>query len=164
MGQSEQGLTGDLAVGVYPEMTEGKDPIFVAVLGLKDRTFIEKQLERAGSMLQRDGEKYVFQGQPGMDGSPALAIYGMVQDDALVLSNTTAQLDKALAGNSNATISKLQQGWMGLYLNYDLIEEGDLYEALANNLPASADIESMKATQKYQNSSTAQLIATEFEE
>lgn len=161
VGQLEQGLTGDLAVGVYPALTATKDPVFVAVLGLKERTFIEKQLERAAMILKRDGEKYIFQGQPGMDGSPALAIYGIVQDNALVISNTSEQLDKAIAGNSNKVMSNLQKGWMGLYLNYELLEEGNLYESLAANLPIGADgLEALKTSQQYQNVSTAQIIAT----
>lgn len=159
LGQLEQGLTGDLAVGIYPQQTTSNDPIFVAVLGLKERAFIEKQLERVAMFVKREGEKYVFKGQPGMDGSPALAVYGMVQDDALVISNQADQLDKALAGNSNKVMSELQKGWMGLYINYDLIEEGKLYDALASNLPPDG-VEALKSSQQYQNVSTVQMIAT----
>lgn len=161
IGQLEKGLTGDLAVGLYPERTESNDAVFVAVLGLKEKAFVEKQLERGAALIKRDGERYVFRGQPGMDGSPALAVYGMVQDDAFVISNKSEQLDKALAGNSNSTMSNLQKGWMGLYLNYDLIEKGDLYQALAANLPMGAGgLEALKTSQQYQNVSTAQVIAT----
>lgn len=159
LGQLEQGLTGDLAVGIYPQQTTSNDPVFVAVLGLKERAFIEKQLERVAMFVKREGEKYVFKGQPGMDGSPALAVYGMVQDDALVISNQVDQLDKALAGNGNKVMSELQKGWMGLYINYDLIEEGKLYDAFTGNLPPDG-VEALKFSQQYQNVSTAQMIAT----
>lgn len=163
LGKIEKGLTGGMAVGVYPSKTAADDPLFVAVIGLKERTFIEGMLAQVPN-ITKNGEKYIFQGQPdAMTGKPSdLVIYAVVKDDALVISNQTEQLDKALAGNSNGLVKELQNGWLGLYLNYDLLEEGKLTDLLllAENLPLDVNgIGALMATNDYQNISKAKIMA-----
>ena len=161
LGDIEKGLTGDLAVGVYPEMTASKDPVFVAALGLKTKETIETLLGRGMMMglVKKEGEQYLLQGQPSPDGQPNdLIIYGMIKDDAFVLSNKKEQLDQALAGNSNAVVSKLQEGFLGLYLNYELLEKSGLQEVLADVLPPDAG-GALALSGEYQTSKTASFIA-----
>lgn len=163
LGQLEQGLTGDLAAGLYPSLAAEDMPLFVAVLGLKEREFIEAQLARGAQFIQRDGQKYVFQGQPdALTGEPSkLMLYAVVKDNALVISNQSEQLDKALAGNGNKVVKDLQNGWLGLYINYEQLEKSGYKELLADGLPLSPQgANLLKDAGKYQAFSSAKIIGT----
>lgn len=137
LGQIKEGITGDLAAGVYPPSTEGADPDIVLALGLKDKAFMEGIMEKFGPMLnaQKSGDKYTMTGGSNMMDPSAkpMQFFASIQGDIVVISNSEAKLDQALAGNNNELVAELQKGWLGIYTNYETV--GNFSDLLANYIP-----------------------------
>ena len=133
LGQISNGITGDLAIGVYPPATEGADPDIVLALGLKDKAFMEGIMEKFGPMLnaQKSGDRYTMTGGSNMMDPSAkpMQFFANIQGDIVVISNSEAKLDQALAGNNNELVGELQKGWLGMYTDYDAM--GNHYDLLA---------------------------------
>lgn len=160
LGQIRDGITGDLAFGIYAPAPQANDPGIVLALGIKDKAFIENLFAKAGPVLKRDGEKYIFTGGGNMmdPSAPPLQFFALIQKDVLLVTNANDLLDKAAAGNGNKIVTQIQDGWMGMFLDYNLINEN--YDIIANYLPV--DPESLafsKMMSEYQNISTATVLA-----
>ncbi|BDS11256.1 DUF4836 family protein [Aureispira anguillae] len=160
LGKIRDGITGDLAVGIYPPASQATDPGLVVAMGIKDKKFVEGLFAQAGPFLKKDGDKYTFTGGSNMmDPSAApMQLFAVVKDDILVVSNSNEQLEKAQAGNSNKIVNEIQDGWMGIYMDYNLINEN--YDVIANYLPIDPNsLAFSKMMNEYQNVSTATLLA-----
>jgi hypothetical protein len=123
----KNGITGGMALGVYAPESDDADPAVVFALGLKDKAFMTDIVDKFGMLggFVKDGDKYVKTGSPSMDDpdeAPQKVIIS-IQDDVLLLSNSAELIDKAIAGGKNPVMAELQDGWMGAYMNYALLEE-----------------------------------------
>jgi hypothetical protein len=160
LGKINDGITGGMAVGVYAPDAEANDPAIVLALGLKKEVFMEDLLAKAGNSVTKDGDKYVFTGQKSMMDPTAtpLQVFGVIKGDVLLISNSNAHLDKAIAGNNNAIVSDLQAGWMGMFVDYNIIN--DNYDLIANYLPMDpASLNMSKMMSEYQSISTVKVVA-----
>lgn len=159
LGKIQDGITGGMAVGVYAPEAQANDPALVMALGLKDKAFMENLLGMAGPMLTKDGDKYVFTGQQSMmdPTAPPMQFFAVVKDDIILISNSNAHLDKAIAGGSNEIVGELQSGWMGAFADYNVINEN--YDIIANYFPIDpASLNLSKMMSEYQNVSTVTMV------
>lgn len=159
LGKIKEGITGDLAVGVYAPAEQANDPAIVLALGLKDKAFMEGLLALAGSAISKDGDKYVFTGQQSMMDPTAapMQFFATIKDDVILVSNSNAHLDLAIAGTSNKVVGELQAGWMGMFVDYNIINEN--YDVIANYLPIDpASLSMSKMMSEYQSISTVTMI------
>ena len=160
LGKINDGITGGMAVGVYAPAAEANDPAMVLALGLKKEVFMEELLAKAGNAVTKDGDKYVFTGQQSMMDPTAtpMQLFGVIKGDVLLISNSNAHLDKAIAGTSNAIVSDLQAGWMGMFVDYNIIN--DNYDVIANYLPMDpASLNMSKMMSEYQSINTVKVVA-----
>lgn len=161
LGEIRNGITGDMAIGIYAPATPESDPVVVAALGVKDKAFVEELITQAGPMVNKDGDKYTFTGSQSMmnpDEAP-MQIVAIIKDDVLLISNSNEHLDKALVDNNNTVVNEMQNGWMGMYLNYALINKN--YDAIADILPMDPSaLVLSKMLSKYQSVSSSKIIAT----
>lgn len=160
LGKIEKGITGDLAVAAYAPAAEGNDPAIVLALGLKDKAFMEGLLALAGDVITKDGDKYVFTGQQSMMDPTAtpMQFFAVIKDDVILVSNSDAHLDKAIAGANNEVVGELQAGWMGMFVDYNILNEN--YDVIANYLPINpADLSLSKMMSEYQSVSTLKVVA-----
>jgi hypothetical protein len=160
LGKIEKGITGDLAVAAYAPAAEGNDPAIVLAFGLKDKAFMEGLLLLAGDKITKDGDKYVFSGDQSMMDPTAtpMQFFAVIKDDVILVSNSNAHLDKAIAGADNKVVGELQAGWMGMFVDYNIIN--DNYDLIANYLPINpADLSLSKMMSEYQSISTLKVIA-----
>lgn len=159
LGKIKDGITGGLAIGVYAPAAQDNDPGMVLAMGLKDKAFMEGLLGLAGGMITKDGDKYVFTGQQSMMDPTAapMQFFAIIKDDAILISNSNAHLDKAIAGSSNKIVSELQAGWMGMFVDYNIMN--DNYDVIANYLPIDpATLSMSKMMSKYQSVSTVKMV------
>jgi hypothetical protein len=160
LGKIKDGITGDMAVGVYPPAAQENDPAMVFALGLKDKAFMEGLLALAGNKITKDGDKYVFAGQQSMMDPTAtpMQFFAVIKDDVILVSNSNAHLDKAIAGTNNEMVGNLQAGWMGMFADYNIIN--DNYDIIANYLPIDpANLTMSKVMSEYQSVSTVKVVA-----
>lgn len=160
LGKIKDGITGGMAVGVYAPAPQANDPAMVLALGVKDKAFMEGLLAMAGGMITRDGDKYVFTGQQSMMDPTAapMQFFAIIEDDVMLISNSNAHLDKAIAGSSNKVVKELQAGWMGMFVDYNIINEN--YDLIANYLPMDpASLNMSKMMSEYQSVSTVTVLA-----
>jgi len=160
LGKIKDGITGDMAVGVYAPAAQENDPAIVLALGLKDKVFMEGLIALAGSAITKDGDKYVFTGQQSMMDPTAtpMQFFAVIKDDVILVSNSNTHLDKAIAGANNEIVGNLQAGWMGMFVDYNIIN--DNYDLIANYLPINpADLSMSKLMSEYQSISTVKVIA-----
>lgn len=160
LGQIKEGITGGMAVAIYAPAAEANDPAMVLALGLKEKAFVEGLLNKAGDAITKDGDKYVFTGQQSMMDPTAapMQFFAVIKDDVLLISNSNAHLDKAIAGTNNEVVAKLQAGWMGMFVDYNIIN--DNYDVIANYLPMDpASLNMSKMMSEYQSLSTVTVIA-----
>lgn len=159
LGQIKNGITGDMAVNVYAPAAQDNDPAVLLAVGLKDKAFMDSLLTKVGPMLSKDGDKYIFTGQQSMmdpDAAP-MQFFAIVKDDVILVSNSNAHLDKAIAGTNNKVVNELQSGWVGMFLDYNLINQN--YDVIANYLPMDPNSLSLsKMMSEYQNVSTVKMI------
>lgn len=159
LGKIKEGITGGMAVGVYAPAAPTNDPAIVLALGLKDKAFMEGLMSMGGDMITKDGDKYVFTGQESMMDPTAepMKFFAVIKDDVILVSNSEAHLDKAIAGGNNKMVSELQAGWMGMFVDYNIVNEN--YDVIANYFPINPSSLSMsKMMSEYQSVSTVQMI------
>lgn len=160
LGQIKDGITGDLAMAVYAPATDADAPAIVAAIGLKNKAFAEGLIAKFGPMagVTKQGDKYVFSGGTPMDPeTKPMQFFGSIQGDVLLVATSSALLDKAIAGGKNATIAELQEGWMGFYLDYALLEKH--HDKITAMLPADEDqISSSKMLLGYNDFSSTKLL------
>jgi len=159
LAKIKDGISGDLATGVYPPAAEGAEPTVVFALGLKDKAFMEGLMKQFGPIAgaTKDGEKYVMTGGQSMMGDEPMKIYASIQGDVIIVSNSNDQLDKAIAGGQNEAVAELQEGWMGMYFDYALLEQHQ--EHLSNYIPADPGSLAMtKMMSEYNEISTATIL------
>ncbi|MCH2021894.1 MAG: DUF4836 family protein [Saprospiraceae bacterium] len=126
LGKIRDGITGDMALGVYAPPAKGADPIIVLALGLKDKTFIEGLINKYGFFagITKDGDKYIMESGESMDpDESSKKIEISIQDEVMIISNSSKQLENSLKGGKNEILAELQNGWMGTYINYEAIEK-----------------------------------------
>lgn len=161
LGKINDGITGDMALAVYPPKGDNPEPTFLTVMGIKDKAFIEGLLEKFGPMMnvQKEGNKYtMIANANSMDPTAKpMTLHLITEDDIMLLSNNSETLNQAVAGTSNAQIKKLQDGWMGAYINYDVI--GDNYDKILAMIPNEANISVSKRMMEYQGISVAEFVA-----
>ena len=125
LAKIKDGITGDMAFGIYAPQTKGSDPSAVVALGLKDKSFIEGLIEKYGMFagITKDGNNYVINGGQSMDAdeTPNQIIIS-IQNEVLLVSNSIELLEKAKNGNQNEIVAEMQNGWLGTFLNYAIIE------------------------------------------
>lgn len=159
LGKIQDGITGGIAVGIYAPEAQTNDPGVVLALGLKNKAFMEGLLGMAGSAITKDGDKYIFTGQQSMMDPTAapMQFFAVIKDDAILISNSNPHLDKAIAGTNNKVVSELQAGWMGAFVDYNIIN--DNYDVIANYLPMDpASLSLSKMMSEYQNVSTVKML------
>jgi hypothetical protein len=159
LGKIKEGITGDMAVGVYAPADQANDPAMVFALGLKDKAFMEGLIGLAGNAITKDGDKYTFTGQQSMMDPTAapLQLFATIKDDVILVSNSNAHLDLAIAGTSNNVVGELQTGWMGMFVDYNIIN--DNYDVIANYLPIDpASLNMSKMMSEYQSVNTVTVV------
>lgn len=123
----KNGITGDMAVAVYPSEEEGATPAGLFALGVKDKAFVQGLIDNFGALagMVKDGDNYVMMGGKSMDDPDAEPnkIILNLQDDALLVSNSMDLINQSLAGGSNEVVATMQEGWMGMYINYELLKK-----------------------------------------
>lgn len=159
LGAVEEGITGDLAAGLYPPAEGTSEPSMVLALGLKDKAFMEGVMSRPplSMFMPKDGDNYVFSRGTDMMGNEMPKYYARIIDDALIVSNNQALFEQALAGKTNGNIKPLQEGWLGMYLDYTVLT--DNFDVIARALPMNPMVLSqLSENMKYQNITTAYLV------
>ncbi len=158
LGKINDGITGDLAIGVYAPASEGAIPTVVLALGLKDKAFAEGLVGKLGPFVKKEGDLYVMTGGRPMDPNekPQQA-FASIQDEVLLISNDKAQVEKAIAGGKNDAVAELQEGWMGLFLDYALIEQH--HEQLASYIPTDpGSLEMSKMMHQYNELTSVKVL------
>ncbi len=144
----KNGITGGMALAVYAPESEGADPAVVFAMGLKDKAFMTGIVDKFGMLggFVKDGDKYVKTGSQSMDNpdeAPKKVIIS-IQDEVMLLSNSAELIDKSIAGGKNPVMAELQDGWMGAYINYALLEENhDNFTSVAPLDPSHLAISKM---------------------
>jgi hypothetical protein len=159
LGAIEEGITGDLAAGLYPPADGSSEPMMVAALGIKDKAFIEGLFGKAplSMVFKKEGENYVFSRGTDMMGNEMPKFYAKVVGDALVISNNMNLFEQALSGSTNNNIKPLQEGWLGMYLDYRVLNEN--FDVIAKALPMNPMVLSqLSENMKYQNIETAYIV------
>lgn len=159
LGDVDNGITGDLAAGVYPPAEGSKEPAVVIALGLKDKAFMEKLMGMPplSMVMVKEGENYVLDRGPDMMGNTTPKFYAKIVDDALVVSNDATLFEQALGGKTNSNIESLQEGWLGMFVDYTVIAEN--FDVLAGMIPMSPIVLAQVANSvKYQNVTTAYVV------
>jgi len=128
-------ISGDMASAVYAS-EDGEDAEMIVIMGLKDKTKLEETMQnytKMGVFEQKDN-LWVMKGQQPMDPTEEpMEFRFKVVDNLLFVCNSAALLEKAEAGASNNTMAEIQEGWMGMYIDYEKLAENQ--ETIANNLP-----------------------------
>lgn len=156
LGAIEEGITGDLAAGLYPPAEGSAEPSMVAALGLKDKAFMEGIFSKPplSMFMPKDGENYVLKRNADAMGNPQTSFYARIVGDALIISNNPALFEKALEGKTNKNISPLQEGWLGMYIDYTVIN--DNFDVIARAIPMNPMVlAQLSNSMKYQNITTA---------
>ncbi|MGH1336508.1 MAG: DUF4836 family protein [Aureispira sp.] len=159
LGKIEEGITGDLAAGVYPPAEGSSEPSMVAALGLKDKAFMEQVMATPplSMFMPKEGENYVFSRGQDMMGNEMPKFYARIVDEALVISNNPALFEQALAGKTNKNIKPLQEGWLGMFIDYTVL--ADNFDVIARAMPLSPIVLSqMSENIKHQDVTTAYVI------
>lgn len=161
LGKIKDGITGGLTVAVYAPTDKANDPAIVLALGLKDKVFMEGVLGLAGNKITKNGDKYVFTGQKSMMDPTAtpMQFFAVLKDDVMLISNSNASIDKASSASAkNEVIGALQTGWMGIFVDYNVIN--DNFDVIANYLPMDpASFNMSKMMSEYQSIATVKVIA-----
>jgi hypothetical protein len=159
LGDINEGITGDLAAGVYPPAAGSTEPAVVIALGLKDKAFMEKLMGMPplSMLMVKEGENYVLDRGTDMMGNTQPKFYAKIVDDALVVSNDATLFEQALGGKTNSNIEPLQEGWLGMFVDYTVIAEN--FDVLAKMVPAPPTVLSQLSNSvKYQTVSTAYIV------
>jgi hypothetical protein len=159
LGKINDGISGDLAIGVYPPAADDTEPLLILALGLKDKAFMEGLITQFGPIagVTKDGDKYAMTGKKSMMGDKPMKFYASIQGDVIIVSNSSDQLDKAIAGGKNEAVAELQEGWMGMYFDYALIEKHQ--GLLSNYVPIDpGSIAMTKMMSEYNEVSTATIL------
>lgn len=161
LGAIEEGITGDLAVGLYPPAEGISEPTLVVALGLKDKAFMENLMGKAPipMVMPKEGENYVFSRGEDMMGNEMPKYYARIVEDAMIISNNFALFEQSLAGKSNKNIQPLQQGWLGMFMDYNVINENFDMFTRAFPMVSPMVLSELSNSIKYQNTSTAYLVA-----
>jgi hypothetical protein len=92
-----------------------------------------------------------------MMGNTQPKFYAKIVDDALVVSNDATLFEQALGGKTNSNIEPLQEGWLGMFVDYTVIAEN--FDVLAKMVPAPPTVLSQLSNSvKYQTVSTAYIV------
>ncbi len=157
LGAIDEGITGDLAAGLYPPAAGSTEPTMVAALGLKDKAFMEGLLAKAGMFIQKEGDNYVFSRGNDMMGNEMPKFYARIQDDALIISNNNTLFEQALSGSTNENVTALQEGWLGMFIDYRVLSEN--FDVIARALPLDPMVlAQFSKSIKYQDIETAYII------
>ena len=159
LGDVNNGITGDLAAGIYPPAAGSSEPAVVIALGLKDKAFMEKLMGMPplSMFMTKEGENYVLDRGADMMGNAKPKFYAKIVDDALVVSNDATLFEQALGGKTNSNIEPLQEGWLGMFVDYTVIAEN--FDVLAGMIPMNPMVLAQVANSvKYQNVTTAYVV------
>ena len=123
----KNGITGDMAIAVYSSKVNGSTPAGLFALGVKNKAFLQGLIDNFGvsAGMVKDGDNYVMTSGQSMDdpeNEPKKIILNL-QDDVLLVSNSIDLINKSLAGGKNEVMATMQEGWMGMYFNYELLEK-----------------------------------------
>ncbi len=147
----KNGITGDMALGIYPADVAAGDPNGILALGVKDQAFIQGLIDKYGALagIVKDGDNYVMMGGQSMDDPSAepKKIILHLKENVLLVSNSIQLLDKALKEGNNELLAEMQKGWMGMYVNYELSKQ--FKDLLSNVADSPSDVAFTKMLMQY---------------